>query len=496
MIGAERCFSYHLFDPEKPQMKKFFVLLVGCFLALLYYQRSAEMQFLRVLSGNLHFLIILLLAFYFGYVGLVTGLVLNSYNIFIQIYYWVHSGDLYYASVVGLYGMMVFAAGLIAVEVEKEKKKKALLETLSVTDGVSGLYNHRYFQQRLEDEIARASRNGESLVLCMIDIDQFKMFNDLKGHGAGDEAIEQTGKVIKEAIREHDVVCRYGGDEFAVILPACSEKDAVKVIEKIKEAYKKLNLSYFSFDSSFQLTLSVGYSVYPTSAVSKGDLLSQADSALYHAKSMGRDRIEQYQQVIEEISRDLHADRKLEGALKALIQTVSGKDKYTFGHSERVANYAALIGKALNMTDEQVEILRIEALLHDIGKIDIPGEILNKKGSLTKEEFEVVKKHPTYSANIVLALPTMGNIIDDIRMHHERFDGRGYPDGVCGTEIPIGARILAIADAFDAMQSDRPYRKAMSLGKSIQELVDNAGTQFDPALVKVFVSQFCEREAS
>ena len=215
-----------------------------------------------------------------------------------------------------------------------------------------------------------------------------------------------------------------------------------------------------------------------------------AGSALDHAQGLDRDRAEQYQEDIQKISKTLHSGKMLEEVLKRFIQAVSAKNKDISGHSERVADYAASIGKALAMTEEQLVTLRSAALLHDIGKIHIPEDILNKKGKLTEEEFELIKMHPVYSADIVRELPKIGNIIEDIRLHHERYDGCGYPEGIGGTEIPIGARILAIADAFDAMQSDRPYRKAMSLKESVQELEDNSGTQFDPGLVALFIDQF------
>lgn len=280
-----------------------------------------------------------------------------------------------------------------------------------------------------------------------------------------------------------------------ILFPNSGIGEAVKVLESANTAFSRQEIICNPQDQASQLSLSMGLSAFPTLAKAKEELIAQADSALYYAKSIGQGTIEPFREALRDFQKRLQMDRTLKDNLRNLLASVSDKNKYVLPHSERVADYAILIGRALNMTPEELFYLRVEALLHDIGIYKLPERVFHKPGPLTEDEFDLVKQHSTYSADLVQELPSMGNIVEDIRHHHERFDGRGYPDGVRELQIPVGARILAIADAFDAMLSDRPYRKAKSLQEALQELVRNAGTQFDPKLVKLFIEQFWKGEA-
>jgi HD-GYP domain-containing protein (c-di-GMP phosphodiesterase class II) len=233
----------------------------------------------------------------------------------------------------------------------------------------------------------------------------------------------------------------------------------------------------------------MGISQYPDLASDKDELMSQADMALYHSKNLGKNKIHFYQDVISRIRKGISKDHQhMIGVFKTLLSTISAKDTYTLGHSERVSTYAVMIGEALNLSLNEISTLQYAGLLHDIGKIEIPKTVLNKTGRLTYDEFELVKRHPVYSANILESLSDIDQLVDFVKHHHERYDGTGYPSGLCGNQISLGARVLCIADSFDAMISERPYCRAMNTDDALEELQICAGEHFDPNLVELFVS--------
>ncbi|MDQ2086124.1 HD domain-containing phosphohydrolase [Herbivorax sp. ANBcel31] len=234
--------------------------------------------------------------------------------------------------------------------------------------------------------------------------------------------------------------------------------------------------------------MSIGFSEYPNKASSKNELIYQTDMALYHAKNLGKDKVHLYKDAILQIRKNISSDhQQLIGIFKGLLSTISAKDKYTLGHCERVSTYVVKIGEAMELDLKEISTIQYAALLHDIGKIEIPKFILNKKGSLTKGEIELLHQHPIYSQNILEPLEGMDQLIDYVRHHHERFDGKGYPDGLAGEDISLGSRILCVADSFDAMISERPYSRKKSITQAFKELEDKAGRQFDPEIVKVFI---------
>ncbi|MFZ5988677.1 MAG: bifunctional diguanylate cyclase/phosphohydrolase [Bacillota bacterium] len=384
---------------------------------------------------------------------------------------------------------VIVASIMVAYTSEQERKHIKRLEWLASIDGVTGVYNHRYFQTRLEEEIVRANDRNSSLGMMMIDVDNFKRYNDTYGHKAGDILLSKTSEIFMTETRKQDIVCRYGGDEFAILMPEANSKGILSVIERIRKAFNEMTDSEEFYRLPDQITLSVGYSIYPDFARNKDDLIMQADSALYQAKNMGRNNVQLYRDVFEDIKAFFNSDEhQLFGGLRALLGTVSAKDKYTLGHSERVMDYAVMIGRSMGLTSERLRLLKIAALLHDIGKVEIPEAVLNKCEPLTSGELNILRKHPSYSVDILEPLSSMELLIDSIKYHHERFDGKGYPSGIKGNDIPLEARILCVADAFDAMLSDRPYRKGMKMDQVVSELKNNSGTQFDPETVKAFLS--------
>jgi putative nucleotidyltransferase with HDIG domain len=240
------------------------------------------------------------------------------------------------------------------------------------------------------------------------------------------------------------------------------------------------------------VTCSIGLASYPSDAVISGELIDMADTALYHAKRTGGNRIFLSSKISPKSPDDgeiigIDTRRDSLSAVYDLVSTVEARDPYTYGHSKKVNTYAVALAEAIGLSPEDVSRLSTAALLHDIGKISIPDRVLNKKGKLSKEDWEAIKTHPRLGASIVSSIPNLVPCVSSILHHHERWDGGGYPEGLKGEEIPLEARILAVADSFEAMTSARPYRSALSIEDVIRELRQCAGLQFDPKLVEIFI---------
>jgi diguanylate cyclase (GGDEF)-like protein/putative nucleotidyltransferase with HDIG domain len=356
----------------------------------------------------------------------------------------------------------------------------------SHTDGLTGLFNHRYFHERLEEEISRSSRFGTTLSMIMMDLDLFKPYNDIYGHVAGDEVLRQIGQCIKHSVRGIDIACRYGGEEFTIILPETRLDDAHTVAERIRKA-----IELEMFTKQIPLTASLGVASWPTDGVTKEELVASADGAMYLAKAMGRNRTCLSTEVVptETPSKiEGKATQEILGMVYALAAAVDAKDHYTYGHSKKVAQSAIALAEALDLPPQKIATIRATAMLHDIGKIGIPDETLTKPDRLTNDEWVLLRTHPQMGAQIIRHVPDLANCVPGIQHHHERWDGTGYPSGLKGENIPLDARILAIADAYAAMTSIRPYRKAMSPSEAIEELRRSAGTQLDPKLTELFVT--------
>lgn len=386
-----------------------------------------------------------------------------------------------------------FIVAALSNSQERQKRKlqmqKRRLEQIAVTDGLTDVYNQRFFNMVLDREIDKTEKSHGSLGLLLIDIDNFKTCNDLYGHDFGDNVLKITASVLKSASGPNNIVCRYGGDEFAVILPECDLESAKEIAHNIKLQFEEFRFGYYENIPLNKVTLSMGLSVYPSMARDKDELISQADMALYHSKNLGKNKIQFYQNIIQQLRKSISSDhQQLIGVFKTLLSTISIKDKYTLGHCERVSTYAVMIGKELNLDIKDIMSLQYAGLLHDIGKVEIPKSILNKNSLLTEDECEIIKKHPIYSANILEPLDGMDQLIDYVIHHHERYDGKGYPHGLSGEQISLGARILCVADSFDAMLSERPYSKASMVEEAFVELEQCAGAQFDPVVVKAFIS--------
>jgi diguanylate cyclase (GGDEF)-like protein/putative nucleotidyltransferase with HDIG domain len=356
------------------------------------------------------------------------------------------------------------------------------------TDELTGLFNHRYFHQRLDEEIARSSRFGHVFSLILFDLDLFKTYNDIHGHLAGDDILKQVAQHIKLAIRRIDIGVRYGGDEFAVILPQTSVDDAHVLAERLRHRIESRTDS-----KGIPVTCSMGVASWPTDGVMREDIVQAADGALYYAKQTGRNRICLASEVAlsEVLKMEVPAEGKgaILSTIYALAATVDAKDHHTYGHSKKVTKYATDIAEALGYSEEKLASIRAAALLHDIGKIGVSDRLLEKTGTLSPEDWEPIRAHPNLGVAILKHVEGLRDSLPGVQYHHERYDGAGYPVGLKGENIPLDARILAIADSYDAMTSLRPYRPGkFTHEQAIAELERCAGTQFDPTIIRVFAS--------
>jgi diguanylate cyclase (GGDEF)-like protein len=363
---------------------------------------------------------------------------------------------------------------------------------LALTDPLTGLGNHRHFHERLQREIATAEHDGNDLSLCLVDIDDFKRVNDRFGHPAGDRVLGQ----VASRLRQGGESFRLGGDEFAVLLPGLDDRAAVSVAQSIIERVGSLDLEQVG-----PVTVSAGVATYNSSeGVGRDELIRLADSALYWAKEEGKNRARTYEPGALELT-DLQQlaagpDRAARyRAAASLAKAVDARDAYTGSHSERVGDLAARIGRRLGLDETQVELTRLAASLHDLGKLAIPEEILRKPGLLSESERLVLERHPQIGHRMLESLG-VEPIAEWVLHHHERWDGAGYPDGLRGEEIPLGARIIFVADAFDAMTSERVYRDPLSERDALAELERCAGTQFDPGVVEAFSAELGLRTAA
>ncbi len=353
------------------------------------------------------------------------------------------------------------------------------------TDGLTELYNHRQFHERVDQEIARGSRFGTTFSLIMLDVDLFKAYNDIHGHLAGDEILRRIALAIRTSIRSLDTAFRYGGEEFAIILPEAQLADAYKVAERIRKTIASKTSS-----RATPITTSLGIASWPVDGVTKTEIITRADAALYRAKQTGRNRTCLSSEVAKTETFPAAAEHETQSRalsiIYALAATVDAKDHYTYGHSKKVSDYAVALAEALGLSKEVIDTIRAAGLLHDVGKIAVPDSTLNKSGPLNNDEWELIQAHPKLGIEILRHVIDLVNCIPIILHHHERYDGSGYPNGLKGDSIPLESRILAIADAFDAITSPRPYRKQLSVPEALSELKRCAGTQFDAKLVEVF----------
>ena len=352
-------------------------------------------------------------------------------------------------------------------------------------DELTGLVNLKFFFELLNREFEKFK--DTALSLCLINIDDFKLYNQMYGTREGDIALQRVAGVLSSAINETACAARINGDEFALILPGYDVYSAKCLADNIAEQISSMGTS----ETAGKLTVSIGICAAPYMASSAKELYRNADTTVYTVKRTGKNAVQMYSADINrrEPVNTKHKSGYSEHAntIYALTAAIDAKDHYTFQHSQNVAYYAAELAQASGMTPDLVEIVREASLLHDIGKIGIREEILNKPVKLTAEEYEIMKGHVENAVNIIRHLPSLDYLIPAVLSHHERYDGKGYPRKLAEDNIPLTGRILCIADSFDAMTSSRNYKPAIPLQEAISIMRSEAGGQFDPVLVDVFI---------
>ena len=344
------------------------------------------------------------------------------------------------------------------------------------------------FRTQLELDVARAHRYERPLTVALLDVDRFRHLNLKHGYAAGDAALVAVGRLIAERTRVHDLACRMGGDEFGFLLPETGAAAARQPFERILMELEDLETGVVRGVSASVGIAGLGIGDKPES------VLAAARSALEQARAAGGRQAVVFGGSSENGEADLelgHGD-----VIAALASALQERDRYTGDHSESVVDLTARVGEGLALGSEEINRVRTAALLHDIGKVGVPDEILHKPGPLTEQEWEIMRQHPVIGERILRAIPGLGDVARIVRHEHERWDGKGYPDRLAGAEIPVGSRIILACDAYHAMVSDRPYRKAMNHVDAMAELSGNAGTQFDPDVVQALVGYlFGRRQA-
>ncbi len=358
------------------------------------------------------------------------------------------------------------------------------------TDELTHLRNHRYFQESLAKAVEDSALTGDDFALLFIDLDLFKTYNDVYGHLLGDELLKDFGKLIKSAIRDTDVGARYGGDEFACILTKTDADGAQRVAERIRQ-----KMENYVEEKGITVTCSIGVACWRIDGVMKEKIVEAADQALYQAKRSGGNRtvmastLDTAEITKPETAQKTDSNKAVESIVYALAATVDTRDHYTYGHSKAVSRYSVELAEEIGYSKEEVQKIRSAGLLHDIGKLNLPDSILTKRDPLTDAEWDMIRHHPELGARIIKYIVGLRGCMDAVLYHHERYDGNGYPRGLKGEEIPKDARIMAIADSYDAMISERGYKKRkLTEEEAMRELEACSGTQFDPELAAIFIA--------
>lgn len=452
------------FSGESPSPLVFFYLWIFLYAAYFLSRRDATLQI--------------------GYVGLAYGALLLAHRPPSGVPAW---------WLVGMGTLLVAAIVIMAMRVRVEQLISRLYDAAR-SDPLTSLSNRRGFRELLDLELERARRGGAEMTVLVGDLDRFKEVNDRSGHQVGDAALQRVARVLGEGKRQIDSAARVGGEEFALILPDASQDGAFLVAERLRALVRE----EFAADS-VSITISFGLATYPMHGETAASLLRAADEALYAAKDSGRDRTVRHSPLLRDLVRSEGGSGDAEGErfLSVMLDLAEAVDLRFSGsarHSETVGRYAELMARALGLSARRVGRVRLAGMLHDIGKVGVPDSILSKPGPLTEAELTVVRRHPELGVQI-LEHPSLTDVQAWVGAHHERPDGLGYPSGISGDALPLEARIVAVADAYEAMTSDRSYRDSIGSSRARAELRRCAGTQFDARVVDAFLAAL-DRESA